>query len=86
MKAYWMLIESFIKDYWPIIAFALGGLIWAVRMEGQVREVKNGIMALWKRRKEDQDGAEKSRSEVHELLTELRLDVKKLLAQGDSRK
>lgn len=82
MKVFLMPIETFLRDYWPIIAFAIGGLIWGLRMEGQVSKANTGVRALWKQREEDQRDDEKSRGEVHELLTELRHDVKQLLAQG----
>lgn len=77
-----MPIETFLRDYWSIIACLIGGLIWGIRMEGQVGKANTGVRALWKQREEDQRDAEKSRGEVHELLTELRYDVKQLLAQG----
>ena len=81
-----MSFEIFLLKYWPIIAAVAAVLIWGVRMEGQVGKANAGVRALWKQREEDQRDAEQSRGEVHELLTELRHDVKQLLARGAPRK
>lgn len=35
-----MTSEQFIKDYWPVFAAGIGGIIWLIRLEGKVKSVE----------------------------------------------
>lgn len=32
--------EQIIKDYWPVFAAGIGGIIWLIRLEGKVKTVE----------------------------------------------
>lgn len=32
--------EQLIKDYWPVFAAGIGGIIWLIRLEGKVKSVE----------------------------------------------
>ena len=74
-----MPIEEFIQKYWPLIAAAIGAVIWAVRLEGGLKKAASDIRALWKQREQDQATAATSRKEVHDALITLQEDVKDIL-------
>lgn len=35
-----MTTEQIIKDYWPVFAAGIGGIIWLIRLEGKVKTVE----------------------------------------------
>ena len=35
-----MTTEQLIKDYWPVFAAGVGGIIWLIRLEGKVKSVE----------------------------------------------
>ena len=35
-----MTSEQFIKDYWPVFAAGVGGIIWLIRLEGKVKSIE----------------------------------------------
>lgn len=35
-----MTTEQLIKDYWPVFAAGIGGIIWLIRLEGKVKTVE----------------------------------------------
>lgn len=74
-----MPVEEFIQRYWPLIAAAIGAVIWAIRLEGRLSKAADDIRALWRQRAEDQASASSSRKEVHDALSDLQTDVKDIL-------
>jgi len=67
------------RDYWALVAGAVGGLTWLVRLESRGIANEKEIKRLWEQRREDLHKAETSRKEMLDTLKEMRADIKKLL-------
>jgi hypothetical protein len=67
--------------YWPIALSLVGVVVWLVRLEAGSAENTKEIKRLWNQRREDMDAAQRSRSETNAVLTEIRDDIKSLIAR-----
>lgn len=67
--------------YWPIGVTFVGLTVWLVRLEAIIIEKGKDINRLWDQRKEDMDAAQRSRSETNAVLSEIRDDIKSLIAR-----
>ena len=72
-----------LKEWWGLILSAVATVVWLVRLESRGKTNATEIKRLWSQRKEDLENAQKSRDEQAAMLTEIRGDVKKLLARRD---
>jgi hypothetical protein len=67
--------------YWPIGVSFVAVTVWLVRLEAGSTENGKEIKRLWNQRKEDMDAAHRSRSETNAVLSEIRDDIKSLIAR-----
>ena len=67
--------------YWPIGASFVAVTVWLVRLEAGSAENTKEIKRLWNQRREDMDAAQRSRSETNSVLSEIRDDIKSLIAR-----
>jgi hypothetical protein len=67
--------------YWPIAASFVAVVVWLVRLEAGSAENTNEIKRLWNQRREDMDATQRSRSETNAVLSEIRDDIKSLIAK-----
>lgn len=69
-----------VLDYlWQYILAAFAALVWFIRLEGRVSENRTELDRQRTQRDEDQRAAQTSRMEVHNMLAEMRADIKALL-------
>ena len=76
---------TLLKTLWPIIVGFVAFLVWLIRLESKGLQNERDIKRLWSQRKEDLEHAQKSRDEMHEMLREMRDDIKMLLQRGAGR-
>ena len=67
--------------YWPIAASFVAVVVWLVRLEAGSAENTKEIKRLWNQRREDMDATQRSRSETNAVLSEIRDDIKSLIAK-----
>ena len=67
--------------YWPIAVSLTGVVVWLVRLEAGSAENTKEIKRLWHQRREDMEAAQRSRGETNAVLTEIRDDIKSLIAR-----
>jgi hypothetical protein len=67
--------------YWPIAVSLVAVVVWLVRLEASSAENTKEIKRLWHQRREDMDAAQRSRGETNAVLTEIRDDIKSLIAR-----
>lgn len=67
--------------YWPIAVSLTAVVVWLVRLEASNAENSKEIKRLWHQRREDMDAAQHSRNETNAVLTEIRDDIKSLIAR-----
>lgn len=75
-------MSAILGDFWAIIAAALGGLVWLVRLEARGLSNEREIKRLWEQRREDMAAAKEAREATNATLAEIRADVKALLRKG----
>ena len=68
-----------VREYWAIIAAALGAVVWLVRLEARGITNAADIKRLWTQRKEDLQSAKDSRDRTDKRLDEIAQDIKTLL-------
>lgn len=71
-----------IREFWAMIAAAIGFGVWLVRLEGRVNANAKEISRLEEQMDEDRRDAKDSRKETHDLLREVQRDIKLLLGRG----
>jgi hypothetical protein len=59
----------------------VGFLVWLIRLEGRSVENTKEIKRLWNQRKEDLDASKEAREETNKMLSEIRDDIKALIAR-----
>jgi hypothetical protein len=64
-------MSDILKEWWHVIAAAVGAVVFIIRMEGRTGQHAIEIARLWKQRDEDQASAQRSRTETHEKLDEV---------------
>jgi hypothetical protein len=67
--------------YWPIGVSFVAVVVWLIRLEAGSVENGKEIKRLWNQRKEDMDATQRSRSETNAVLSEIRDDIKSLIAK-----
>jgi hypothetical protein len=74
-------MAELIKTLWPVFVGFIAFLVWLIRLES--RSVENGreIKRLWNQRKEDMDLSRQSREDTNHMLSEIRDDIKSLIAR-----
>ena len=70
-----------VLQYWPIVMGFIGFLVWLIRLEGRSVENTKEIKRLWNQRKEDLEVSRQSREETNKMLSEIRDDIKALIAR-----
>jgi hypothetical protein len=70
-----------VRTFWPIIMGFIGFLIWLIRLEARSIENNKEIKRLWNQRKEDLDAAKEARDQTNLMLSEIRDDIKALIAR-----
>jgi hypothetical protein len=55
--------------------------VWLIRLEGRSVENTKEIKRLWNQRKEDLDASKEAREETNKMLSEIRDDIKALIAR-----
>jgi hypothetical protein len=79
-------IGQIIKEYWTVVAGAVGALIglvaWLIRLESRSLSNEKEIRRLWGQRKEDLANAQHSRDAQTKMLDEIRQDIKTLLSKS----
>lgn len=74
-----------LREWWALIVGSVAALLWLARLESRGLQNEREIKRLWSQRKEDLEHAQKSRDEMHEMLREMRDDIKMLLQRGAGR-
>lgn len=74
-----------ILEFWPIILGFIGFLVWLVRLEARSVENTKEIKRLWNQRKEDLEVSRQSREDTNQMLSEIRDDIKSLIAKVGSK-
>lgn len=67
--------------YWPIAVSLTGVVVWLVRLEAGSAENGKEIKRLWNQRREDMEATQRSRNETNSMLSEIRDDIKALIAK-----
>jgi hypothetical protein len=67
--------------YWPIGVSFVAVVVWLIRLEAGSVENGKEIKRLWNQRKEDMEATQRSRSETNAVLSEIRDDIKSLIAR-----
>jgi hypothetical protein len=67
--------------YWPVGVSFVAVTVWLIRLEAGSAENGKEIKRLWNQRKEDMDAAQRARSETNAVLSEIRDDIKSLIAR-----
>lgn len=70
-----------LRDFWAIIMAGLAGLIWLVRLESRTFANEGELKRQREQRQEDLKATTDARAETNEMLTEIREDIKKLIAR-----
>ena len=74
---------ALLQSGWTYVMTVVGLIVWLVRGEAQTKANSSEIRRLWKQRDEDQRAHKDARDTTNDLLTELRQDIKTLLARRD---
>lgn len=74
---------AIIQSVWAQLLALVGLIVWLVRGEAQTKANAAEIRRLWRQREEDLRAHREARETTNDLLTELRQDVKTLLARRD---
>jgi hypothetical protein len=70
-----------IRTFWPIILGFIGAIVWLIRLEARSIENEKEIKRLWLQRKEDLEMSRQAREDTNKMLTEIRDDIKALIAK-----
>ena len=70
-----------IRTFWPIILGFIGGIVWLIRLEARSIQNEKEIKRLWLQRKEDLEMSRQAREDTKKMLTEIRDDIKALIAR-----
>ena len=72
-----------LQSVWAELLALVGLIVWLVRGEAQTKANAAEIRRLWRQRDEDQRAHKDALDTTNDLLTELRQDIKTLLARRD---
>ena len=70
-----------IKTFWPIILGFIGAVVWLIRLEARSIENEKEIKRLWLQRREDLEMSRQAREDTNRMLSEIRDDIKALIAK-----
>jgi len=68
-----------VRDFWAIIAAAIGVIVWFIRLESRGIANAADIKRLWSQRKEDMQASKDSRDRMDRRLDEISTDIKTIL-------
>lgn len=74
---------AILQSVWAQLLALVGLIVWLVRGEAQTKANAAEIRRLWRQREEDQRAHKEAQDTTNDLLTELRQDIKTLLARRD---
>ena len=74
-------MPELVKTFWPIAVGFVAFLVWLIRLEAGSAENNKEVKRLWNQRKEDLDAAKLSREDTNKMLSEIRDDIKSLIAK-----
>lgn len=78
------MLVDLIRAIWPVGVGIIGFLGWLIRLEARSIENSKDIKRLWNQRSEDLEAAKQSRQETSAMLSEIRDDIKALIAKVGS--
>lgn len=67
-----------LREFWGIVAAALAGLVWLIRLEARSLANEREIRRMAEQRREDLQSAKEARETTNEMLREIRSDIKNL--------
>lgn len=67
-----MTSEQFIKDYWPVFAAGIGGIIWLIRLEGKVKSVERTQQAEGTRLVASMEKMSNTQDKMADTISEMR--------------
>lgn len=70
-----------IKTFWPIMLGFIGAIVWLIRLEARSIENEKEIKRLWLQRREDLEMSRQAREDTNRMLSEIRDDIKALIAR-----
>lgn len=70
-----------LREFWAIIMAGLAGLVWLVRLESRTFANEGELKRQREQRNEDLKATTDARAETNKMLTEIREDIKKLMAR-----
>jgi len=68
-----------VRDFWAIIAAAIGVIVWFIRLESRGIANAADIKRLWIQRKEDKEAEKDGRDRIERRLDEMGNDIKTVL-------
>ena len=71
-----------VKEFWALIAGAVGAIFWLARLEGRVNQTVEDIDRLEKQIDSDRADARASRAETNDILREVQRDIKLLIGRN----
>lgn len=74
---------AILQSVWAELLALVGLIVWLVRGEAQTKANAAEIRRLWRQREEDLRAHKDAQDTTNDLLTELRQDIKTLLARRD---
>jgi len=72
-------VMELVRDFWAIIAAAIGVIVWFIRLESRGIANAADIKRLWSQRKEDMQASKDSRDRMDRRLDEISTDIKTIL-------
>jgi len=76
-------LSTFVGHAWQWLLALVATVAWLIRGEAQTKANSSEIRRLWKQRDEDLRAHKEALDTTNDLLTELRQDIKTLLARRD---
>ncbi len=76
-------LSTFVGHAWQWLLALVATVAWLIRGEAKTNANASEIRRLWKQRDEDQRAHKDALDTTNDLLTELRQDIKTLLARRD---
>lgn len=77
-------MDSWVELYWKQVSALIAFVVWLVRLESRSEQNAREIRRIWHQRKEDMETAKQSRQETSAMLSEIRDDIKALIAKVGS--
>lgn len=71
-----------LREWWQVLAAAIGAVVWLVRIEGKAAANSRDIELLRRQRHEDMAAHKEARDATNEILREIRADIKALMQRN----